>query len=197
VRLSLIWSLLAMMAWSLLPAKGHGQDTELEDCLGPGSQSCYDSPPVVVEDSCGTAFFRHVGRVSWPPLRNVGRVTISVQTRIAEPLLTIFPLFFEINGLERFSDSTSCRTGVAGVLVMEVLAGASCGGTWSTLGPIDLQDFGVHLGEVYLVQCVFFENPPTPSPFRGHSPGLSCIRVRSEGTATAASTWTTAKRLFR
>jgi hypothetical protein len=43
---------------------------------------------------------------------------------------TAFALYIEVRELFEFTDSTECRTGLGGHLLMEVPGGASCGGTW-------------------------------------------------------------------
>jgi hypothetical protein len=173
------------------------QETELEDCLGPNTRACSDSERFLVEDSCGAASYRFIGRVAWPPLKNVGPVTISVRTRAVSQVHTVFPLYFEIRGLHTFSDSTECRTRLAGVLLMEVQGGSDCGGTWTTIGPLDLRPFSVTLGEFYHLQCLFLETIVDMFGFRFYSPGLSCIRITSEPSPVVESTWTKAKILFQ
>src|SRR5262245_17652001 len=166
-------------------------ETELEDCLETSTRLCSDSPRLLVEDECRPASYRYVGRVSWPPLRSVGPVSIAVRTR-ADPF-TLMPLYVEVRGLSAFSDTTACRTGLGSVLVLEVPGGSSCGGTWTTIGPLDLRAYGVSLGELYLVHLMFFQTVPFPTGQRGYSPGVSCIRVSSHPSAVVASTWTGVK----
>jgi hypothetical protein len=170
-------------------------ETQLEDCLETSTRVCSDSPRLLVEDECGPASYRYVGRISWPPLRSVGPVTIGVQTR-ADPF-TLIPLYVEVRGLSSFSDTTACRTGLGAELVLEIPGGASCGGTWTTIGPVDLRPHGVSLGELYLLQLMFFQTVPFPTGQRGYSPGVSCVRVTTSPAVITASTWTSMKLIHR
>jgi hypothetical protein len=89
------------------------------------------------------------------------------------------PIYIEVRGLGIFPDTTGCRTNHWGRLVMVSYGGMSCGGTWESIGPLDLGPWGVQTGERYLIQAVFFERLPSEFGPGSHSPGLSCIRVES------------------
>lgn len=172
------------------------QDVELDDCLGPGSQMCTVSPAILVEDSCGSASYRFNGRIAWPPLKNAGPVTISVKTRIVDRFATTFPMYVELGTLG-LNDSSVCITGRSSPLLLAVQDGRTCGGTWTSIGPINLEDYGVPQGEFYLIKCVFFETIANPLGQTLFSPGLSCIRVEANSrTYVQSMSWTHAKRLY-
>jgi hypothetical protein len=174
------------------------QQVELDDCVGPGSQMCTVSPIVLEEDSCGTASYRFNGRVAWAPLKNVGPITVSVKTRIANRPQTIFPMYVELRGQGNLTDTTTCRTGLGASVLLVVQDGRSCGGNWTSIGPIELEHFGVSRGEYYRVQCVFFETIVSPFGFIGFSPAFSCIRItRDETSPVAELDWTRVKQLFK
>lgn len=174
---------------------GAAPDVELDDCIGPSSQVCSNPPTLLPGDSCGPAFYRFNGRIAWAPLKNIGPVTISIQTR--RDRFTLLPLYVEVQANLSEVDTTTCRAGLGGVLLLVDQGGAPCGGTWTTIGPVDLRPFGVLPGRFYRIQLVFFETVPFPTGERGTSPGFSCIRVRVQPTGVASSTWTGMKQLFR
>jgi hypothetical protein len=171
-------------------------DVELDDCLAISTRVCADSPRVLVGSECGPTFYRFNGRIAWPPLKNIGPVTIAIQTR-AHPMSTVMPLYLEIQSLSSIDDSTACRAGLGGVLLFAEPGSLDCEGIWTTVGPFDLQGFGVSQGEFYRVQVVFFETVPFPTGQIGHSPGMSCIRVTLQLSAVVPSTWTRTKLLYR
>lgn len=185
----------ALTAAGVLGSRAQAQQTILEDCIGPTSVVCSNPPVLLPGDSCGTPFYRFNGRIAWPPLKNVGPVTISIQSR-RDPY-TLMPLYVEIRNLVANEDTTACNPDTGGVLLLTDFGGAPCGGTWTTVGPFDLRPFGVRMGEFYRVQVAFFETRPWPTGERGYSPGFSCIRLTAPPTPVAMQTWGHVKRLFR
>ena len=194
-----LWIILVLGLRSA-PALGQ-QDlpTELDDCTGLGASFCFDGTPALLDSGCGSRFEGYDGRIAWPVLRNVGPVTIAVQTRYRfdtrpgqeQPVM---PLYVEICGRGSPLDRLECRTGLGGVLVLVAQGAEQCGGTWESIGPIDLARYGVPLGEPYNVQCVFFRLGPEPRTPR--SVGLSCIRVTSSITTVSKATWGMVKSLY-
>jgi hypothetical protein len=176
------------------------EPTELYDCLddvdGPGF--CTDSTAVLVERGCGATFNRYHTRIAWPVLRNVGPVTIAVKTRSLFQLYSL-PLYVEVVGRTLSGDDFRCYPGLAGFLVLVAQGGVDCGGTWESVGPIDLTSYGVPFGALYNVQAVFFESIPYDD--QGNvgiqSIGFSCLRVTSHPLAIASTTWSNVKVLFR
>ena len=180
-----------------------GQEpTELYDCVddATGPSFCSDSTATLVDAGCGTTFNRYHGNIAWPVLRNVGPVTISVKTRYLPFAGAQLPLYVEVRGRTEVEDPKDCRTGLGGLLILIAQGGPACGGVWESVGPIDLAQFGVPLGELYNVQAVFFESLPSPA-FPGrylfHSIGFSCIRITSHPLAVTAARWSAVKALYR
>ena len=179
----------------------HAQEaTELYDCVGDldTDDFCSDSDGILVDEGCGATFNRYIGRIAWPALRNVGPVTISVRTRYVRFGTTHLPLYVEVRGRDDPEEGTHCYTGYGGLLVLQAHGGVQCGGTWESVGPVDLAPYGVPFGAYYSLQVAFFEF--LPSPIFGtvaHSIGFSCIRVTSHPTLVAGTTWSNVKALFR
>ena len=176
-----------------LPAAA--QQTELYDCLGEGSGSCADTAAILAAESCGRRFYVHRGKVSWPSLLNVGPVTISVNTYNIL-FYTQYPVYIEISPF--YPDSCSTRSWSMTVLASRGLQ--QCGGTWESIGPIDLTKFFIPLGTYYRIVAVsyvgFWPTPPYPSEYM--SAGLACIRVTSQPTSPVATLdWGGVKSLYR
>jgi hypothetical protein len=193
-RLALLVLVLISMA---VAARGE-LPTELDECVGPQATFCSDSTAALVDESCGTQFYRFHGRVAWPVLRCVGPVTIAVKTRFARFQNTAYPLYVEVCVRPTPGDNTDCNTGRAGHVALEAQGGPGCGGVWESVGPLDLGAYGIQPGENYHVQCEFFENLPGAFPgYEPHSVGFACIRVTAYPVAIAPVDWTGAKRLYR
>src|SRR5262245_48854910 len=103
---ALILVLLAGPAHSALP-------TELEDCTGSQADFCFDAAPILLDESCGSRFDCYQGRIAWPALRNVGPVTIAVQTRSIPLGYTAFPLYVEVVARDNPLDPGDCQTGTS------------------------------------------------------------------------------------
>lgn len=179
----------------LLLAAGAGaqEPTELYDCVDDtdGPSFCtYDSAAVLVDEGCGATFNRYHGVIAWPALRNVGPVTISVRTRAVIGRADYLPLYIEV-----VEAIPGCRAWRTAFLALEVQGGVLCGGRWESVGPVDLREFGVSLGELYTVQAVFLES--IPGQVKAHSVGFNCIRVTSHPLEVAPATWSTIKVLYR
>jgi hypothetical protein len=165
--------------------------TELEDCTGPDANLCFDGDPTLIEEGCGARFEGYAGRIAWAALENVGPVTIAVQTWSSFASQTFIPLYVEV--VRRVAD-TICNTTLAGRVVLVAGGSDRCGGTWESVGPIDLVRYGVPLGDNYSVQCVFFRTSPGVS---ARTVGFSCIRVTSTPTGTASGHWGVVKALYK
>lgn len=180
---------------------GAQEPTELYDCVddADGPDFCTsDSTVVPVDEGCGATFNRYRGRIAWPVLRNVGPVTISVQTRNVRFGTTNLPLYIEVRGRGQPADPLNCSTGLSGHLILVAQGGPECGGAWESVGPINLAPFGVQLGEPYTVQAVFFEGlPDDHGQIWFHSVGFSCIRVTSHPSTVTSTTWSRVKVLYR
>jgi|SRR5262245_40491532 len=168
------------------------EPTELYDCVNDadGPNFCTaDSTDVFVAEGCGATFNRYHGVITWPPLRNAGPVTISVQTLALISGTTHLPLYIEVaEGLQ------GCRA-LRPALVALVAQGATvCGGVWESVGPIDLKEYGIRLGDLYTIRAVFLES--LPGTVNSHSVGFACIRV-SGRLAVAPATWSTIKVFYR
>jgi len=174
------------------------QTDDFYDCAGPGALLCNDGSATIVE-SCEAEFYSFSGRVGWEAIRNTGPVSIAIQTRyIANSLHRyIMPVYVEVRGRTP-ADGTNCSTNLGGHLVLTATGGTRCGGTWETIGPLDLRDYGVPLGDYYNVQLVFFDGIPDPRfGIQFHSVGFSCLRVTSYSTGVASMSWGGVKTLFR
>jgi hypothetical protein len=194
------WRVFGLVVLLAAPARVDAEEpVELYDCVddadGPAFCSS-DSVAVLVDAGCGTTFNRYHGRIAWPVLRNVGPVTISAKTRVRREEVTQYlPLYVEVVGRVYAGDDYHCRLNLAGIVVLVAQGGPDCGGTWESVGPINLTSFGVPLGALYHVQVSFFESLPPDPVLR--SIGLSCIRVTPHPTAVASTTWSNVKVLFR
>jgi hypothetical protein len=188
---------IALMTVALCSAAA-AQQTELEDCVGPGADFCFDSTGVFVDEGCGVTFYRYRGTIAWPAILNVGPVTISVLTRDLRFGYTDIPLYVEVRGRANPGDDTDCRTHFSGQLVLVAQGGMQCGGTWESIGPLDLRPHGVPLGAYYNLQLVFFEAVPGQIPdATSHSIGFACIRVTSHPSGVEALSWGNVKRLYK
>ena len=82
-------------------------------------------------------------------------------------------------------------------MVLAALGGPVCGGTWESVGPLDLRQYGIVVGETYSIRAVFMETLPDGFGRTYHSVGFSCIRVTSHPTAVASTSWSNVKVFFR
>jgi hypothetical protein len=117
---------------------GAEEPTELYDCVddADGPSFCtHDSTAVFVDEGCGATFNRYHGVISWPSLRNVGPVTISVQTRAVIGLPTELPLYIEV----KEATLPGCRVWNYAQLALVARGGTGCGGRWESVGPVDLR----------------------------------------------------------
>jgi hypothetical protein len=172
-------------------SQAFAQQTELHSSFEAGTY-CSESPPDTLDPrglDCGYTFYEFMGRVSWPPLTYVAPIVISVHT--LDTPSTAFPLYVNV---EVYHHSLSgCSTLLAGRTVLAAYGARQCGGTWETIGPLDLfKLIGLPLGERYLVQVIFLRHPGGPS-----SVGLARIDVTPEITGIAAGTWGHVKALYR
>ena len=178
----------ALAVWSyLLGGSARSQDTELISCL-PDSRACYESEGELLEVSCGQGFYFHHGRLSWPPLRAVGPITVSV--KVKHHWSTFLPLYVEI--LTEV-DSTGCSTGFYNFPVLVTEGTPDCGGAWYSVGPIDMSRFTWPGHSLYTIQVEFLDGDPV-----GYlrSPGFACVRV-NVSTPVKSTTWANVKRLYR
>jgi hypothetical protein len=187
-------SIIVLLAATTVAHSQADLPTELEDCTGSEADFCFDGTAALVDSGCGARFEGYAGRIAWPVMKNVGPVTIAVQTRYTPAGQTVFPLYVEARGRDAPGDVLDCRTGLGGQLVLVAHGADRCGGTWESIGPIDLQAYGVPLGAPYNLQCVFFRTTPTRVTAR--TVGFSCIRVTSIPAATMAASWGSVKTLY-
>lgn len=189
--------LVALACLALQVSLAHAQGSlpvELEDCTGPGATFCFDTAPLTIENACGALFENYQGRVGWPALRNAGPITVSVQTRnTGFDGQTWYPLYVEV--APRIPTDTGCATERPGYLVLSTNSGFACGGSWASVGPIDLTTYHIPLGGAYSVQCVFFRTTPTGVTHR--TVGFSCIRVSSTQSAATGAEWSSVKTLYK
>jgi len=169
----------------VLVSLGWAQDTELFSCL-PDTNVCSEAPAVLLEESCGEQFYFHRGRLSWPALRAVGPITIAV--KVKHHGSTYLPLYVEI-----VSDvqSPECATGILQFPVLITEGAPDCGGTWYSVGPLDITRF-TPLGTFYRVQVEFFDADPVGYV---RSPGLACVRVTTP-TEITPRTWSSTKKAY-
>jgi hypothetical protein len=175
----------------LVAGAAWGQATDLEECLGPGGTYCSASGWSIADTSCGQTFYWYTGRITWPVLRNVGPITLSVTTR-AFPNRTVYPLYVEMVRVR--VDPGNCRTAGGGYLLLAAQGADQCGGTTESVGPIDLTHLGIPLWTLYAVQIVFFRDLVND---RYRSVAMSCVRLTARPVGVAGSTWSAAKALYR
>jgi hypothetical protein len=175
-----------------LPSAGLlAQPIEMSSCFEPGS-FCSEAPMDTIETyglNCGRNFLISMGRVAFPPLVNVGPVTIRVLTYGRS---STAPLFVEIRGQRE--PIVGCSPYLAGALVL-IAHGFpwQCGGVWESVGPIDLTRSGVPLGTEYHVQVVSF------SGWSIQSVAVACVEVIADSipSPTRLATWDAVKRIYR
>jgi hypothetical protein len=168
------------------------QESELHACL-PDSNVCSETEAVPLSDYCGNTFFLYQGRVSWPALRAVGPITVSVQTYGPEG--TYFPLYVQILPFATTSQCTTSGTSGGGILLLETRGLGQCGGLWETIGPIETIPFGISPGDLYRIRILFIQ--PTPNS-GGHSPALGCVSVTTETPrAIAHKSWGQVKQIYK
>jgi hypothetical protein len=139
----------------LLGLPAFAQDTELHSCL-PDSNACSETEAIPIPDLCGNTFYLYHGRLSWPALRAVGPITVSVQT-FRHPD-TYFPLYVEL-----LQDETSpdCSTTNNAHFLLDTRGRALCGGLWESVGPIDIiRQFGIARGSLYRIRVAFLQALP-------------------------------------
>jgi hypothetical protein len=181
----------------LLAVPAHAQlelPAELDDCTGPSALFCFNGAPAVIDSGCGAIFDGYAGRIAWPPLRNIGPVTIEIKTEYSFTRQAILPLYVEV-ATRRGESDLRCSTSRAGRVVLVAQGAERCGGTWQSIGPIDLIAYGIALGDPYQVQCVFFRTTPDQVTIR--SIGFACIRVNPYPAATQAARWGAVKQIFK
>ena len=195
-------TLLVVLAPLIVCSLVGAQDlTELDDCVDDvdSDHFCSDSTAVLVDEGCGAVFKRYHGPIAWPVLRYVGPVTIAVKTRVLlhATSTTLFPLYVEVTPRDP-PDTVTCHRGSpnGGFVVLAALGGTECGGTWESVGPLDLRQYGIVVGEHYNIRAVFLETLPDDSGRIYHTIGFSCIRVTSHPSAVTSTTWSNVKVLF-
>jgi hypothetical protein len=105
------------------------------------------------------------------------------------------PLYVEVVGRTFTNDDYRCRS-LGGIVIVVAQGGPDRGGTWESVGPIDLVRFGVPFGTLDHIQMTFFESPPPPAG-QFCTIGFSCLRVTSEPDAVAAVNWGSVKSLCK
>ena len=146
------------------------QDTELHSCL-PDSNACSEMEAISISDGCGDTFYLYHGRLSWPALRAVGPITVSVQTYRHQD--TYFPLYVEFQPGAILPGCTTTDSG--GLLLLETRGSAQCAGLWTSVGPIDIINlFGITPGSLYRIRVGFLQGPPD---WFSTAPALHCIQV--------------------
>jgi hypothetical protein len=181
----------------LAGASAHAQPdfpTNLEDCTGENATFCFTGTPVLVDSSCGARFENYQGRIAWPPLRNVGPVVIAVQARHSFEFQTFYPLYVQVRARGP-NHPPICEDGLSARVVLAARGADQCGGTWESIGPIDLENYGVPLGSLYSVQAIFFRT--TPDQVTVRTVGFSCIRVTAMPTLGVSVPWSSVKILYR
>jgi hypothetical protein len=173
-----------------LGAGVQAQETALRDCAGPGSTACVYDSSFVVGESCGQTFYYYRDRISWPPLVNVGPVTISISAWTPQEDL---PLFVEVRSQSAGAPPDVCPGKYYADAVLIAHGSSQCG-VFESVGPLDLTRLGIPLGTRYYVVVEFFEYLPSPQQLR--SPGFGCINV-TPSTAVVFSQMTHFKQLYR
>ena len=174
---------------TVLQLPAFAQDTELHSCL-PDTNACSETDAIPIPDFCGNTFYLYHGRLSWPALRAVGPITISVQTY--RHWDTVFPLYVEFLP---FVTSPDCKTTDSGILLLETRGRGQCGGLWQSVGPIDLEFlFGITPGSLYRIRVVFVQGLPE---WVDTSPALRCIHVTAEPSVIAEHSWGHVKALYK
>src|SRR2546422_1404728 len=102
------------------------QQSELFSCVASGGY-CSDTTGDVLAEGCGQTFYQFTGRVAWPPLVNLGPVTIGVRTLANQG--TPYPIYVEIRDHTSI-DPQGCTTLLAGALVLVAQGSTQCGGEW-------------------------------------------------------------------
>jgi len=187
------WLRLALLALAAETVRAEADlPTELNDCAGTETSACFNEASALLDSGCGARFVDYWGRISWPVLKNVGPVVIAVQTRFILEEHTLFPLYVEVRNRTSPVDRLECDNTLGGQVVLVAQGADQCGGTWESVGPIDLRRWGVPLGAPYSVQCVFFH-----SRVAVRSVALACIRVTPAPTAVTTIHWAKVKALYQ
>lgn len=173
----------------LLGLGAAAQPTEFSGCLGDGD-FCSERPGELVDSSCGVDFYFFHGRISTPPLRALGPVTIAVNTRVVNTHYR-YPVYVEIVWTPECAPADSVYTRT---LVMVVHGLPACGGVWESIGPFELSPRYVPYGELYTIQLTLLEGDPPPFL---RSVAVSCLRVTAESVGVADITWSRAKALYQ
>ena len=150
------------------------------DCGGDGHGST---------DPCAS-FRVYTDRVLWYPLKNVGPITIELETRAADDL----PLYVEIVPIPDSLAQRVCASPLPGFVVATAHGIQACGGGWESFGPFDLRPI-VPLGGTYGLQLegfVIFDGDHNFVPA-----GVDCIRVKSTPAPTEVMPWGLVKALYK
>ena len=139
-------------------------------------------------DPCAS-FRVYTTRVLWYPLRNVGPITIELETLVASDL----PLYVEIVPIPDSLGQSVCASSPPGFVVATAHGIQACGGGWESFGPFDLRSI-VPLGGTYGLQLegfVIFDGDHSFVP-----PGVGCA-VKSAPAPTAAISWSLVKSFYK
>lgn len=171
------------------------EPTDLYRCVSWGWQYAPNCglENLLIADLCSGRFFvTYAGRAAWYPLRNVGDITIEVETH--KSAVGDFPVYIEILPLPGAQPNPWCLDGYPGVVVARAFGSQRCGGVWESFGPINIQEI-VPLGGLYALQLEFFSTVDVDAS--RHSPGIDCVRVVSHPSAIEPIHWGQAKALYR
>ena len=139
-------------------------------------------------DPCAS-FRVYAGRVMWYPLKNVGPITIELETHIGD-----LPLYIEVVPVPDSLAESVCTSRPPGFVVAIAHGVQACGGGWESFGPFDLRSM-VPLGDTYGLQLEGFDIFDGDHNFI--PAGVDCIRVRSMPSATEGISWGLVKALYK
>ncbi len=158
----------------------------------PDTTACSETEAIPIPGSCGDTFYLYHGRLSWPALRAIGPITVSVQTYRAVD--ANFPLYIQLLPVA----STECATGGGGPLILETRGSAQCGGLWQSVGPIDIINlFGITPGGLYRIRVSFLQGLALPY-WVTTAPALGCIHVTASApSGIVGRKWGDVKALYK
>jgi hypothetical protein len=125
----------------------------------------------------------------WYPLKNVGSITIELETLNAD-----LPLYVEIVPIPDSLAQSVCASELPDFVVAIAHGVQACGGGWESFGPFDLRSI-VPLGGAYGLQLegfFIFDGDHNFIPA-----GVDCIRVTATPTQMEETSWGLVKSLYK
>lgn len=199
VSLKLSVPLVALLALAL-PGGASAQPTNMYTCVESNGEAptCVSvRSGLVAPPRCpGRLFGWFIGFMAWYPLRNVGPIQIEIEAGAAGRADSSqdYPLYVQIVPLDGVDPNRMCgNEPVPAPVVMTIVASLNrpdpCN-FWESSGFIDISSV-VPVGGTYALRLYSFQHR------FGTSPGIDCVRVTAQASATSRVKWGAVKWLYQ